>query len=697
MDIAQLAYRVDSSDLDKANAALDENERAAKRAEGASGRLQRAWNSLQRVTKGLVAAKGLLVAGLTAITVRTARYIQEVALMSQQIGVSTEALSSMRYAAEQMAGVGSGQFDMALRRMTRRITEAAAGGGPAAAAIDAMGLSARELARLSPDEQFRRISDAMRQTGDQGTRLRHVMALMDTEGMPLVNMLSQGADAIREVEGEASELGLTLDRDTIRQAEEFRRTMARMRSMVQGLAIQVATGLLPTLNEFAKLLNSDGFKQGFQTIVTGAVTAAQKLAEFAVTTANVTAFLAEEVAARAHGAAADDIVRLEQEAERIRKQLEFAGSNPRTGAAANWMRDVIGLPTTDELEARLSSLDAMIADYYANPPKPGAGNRGVEDFFNPGAIDFDFDPAALLAGANAADLLAEANERARLSEELLTGQMMRDEEVRLQWLNRIDDMVARAEGPVSVALLNFRRQLAELNAAFAVGEIGIEDYNRATEALGKTLGDVTVEVDTATGKMNAYADQAARNMQTAFADFLFDPFKDGLGGMVDAFGKALQRMAAEMAASEVFKALGGAMSGSDSGWMQALGSFFGGGRRHGGPTRGDRMYRVGEGGEPELLNLGPGRQYLIPGDHGRVEPMSHGGGMAAPMATPQVNINVQGNANVESATARQNQSGGFDVDVILKQVDSYVAQGIATGTGQTGRAMKSRYGLKEQV
>lgn len=697
MDIAQLAYRVDSSDLDKANAKLADNERAAGRAEGASGRLQRAWNRLQGVAKGLAAAKGLVVAGLTAITIRTARYIQEVALMSQQIGVTTQALSSMRYAAEQMANVGSGQFDMALRRMTRRITEAAAGGGPAAAAIEAMGLSARELARLSPDEQFRRIADAMRNTSDQGTRLRHTMALMDTEGMPLVNMLSQGAEAIREMEGEAEELGLTLGRDTIRQAEEFRRTMARVRAMVQGMAIQVASNLLPTLNEFAKLLNSDGFKQGFQTIVQGAVTAAQKLAEFAVTTANVTTFLAEEVAARIHGAAADDIVRLEQEAERIRKQLEFVANRPRTAAVGDWMRDVIGLPTSDELQARLSQLDTLIRDYYANPPTPGPGRKTVEDFFNPTNLDFNFDPTALLAGAEAADLLAEANERARLSEELLTEQMMRDEEARIGWLTRIDDMVARAEGPVAVAVLNFRRGLAELNAALTLGHITIEEYNRAAEAMGKTLGDVTVEVDTATGKMSAHADQAARNMQSAFADFLFDPFKDGLGGMVDAFANALRRMAAEMAASEVFKMLGQGLSNSSSGWMQALGSFFGGGRRHGGPVRRDRMYEVNEGGIPELLDTGS-RRYLLPGGDGQVTPLASGaGGGSVRMAVPPININVTGNANIETASVRQNASGGIDIEMVANQVDGMMAGRVMDGSSKTLAALKGRLDVRERV
>lgn len=51
--------------------------------------------------------------------------IDQLALMSGQIGVSTEKLSGLSYAVHQMADVSAGTFDTALRRMTRRIAEAA--------------------------------------------------------------------------------------------------------------------------------------------------------------------------------------------------------------------------------------------------------------------------------------------------------------------------------------------------------------------------------------------------------------------------------------------------------------------------------------------------------------------------------------------------------------------------------------------
>ena len=53
--------------------------------------------------------------------------------------------------------------------------------------------------------------------------------------------------------------------------------------------------------------------------------------------------------------------------------------------------------------------------------------------------------------------------------------------------------------------------------------------------------------------MSVFAEQAAKNMQDAFAEFLFDPFKDGLGGMLEGFAQTLRKMAAELVAAKLFE------------------------------------------------------------------------------------------------------------------------------------------------
>ncbi|MEX0397330.1 hypothetical protein KDV94_15760 [Providencia rettgeri] len=64
---------------------------------------------------------------------------------------------------------------------------------------------------------------------------------------------------------------------------------------------------------------------------------------------------------------------------------------------------------------------------------------------------------------------------------------------------------------------------------------------------------------------------------------------------------------------------GGQMASQLSGMgTQAVGMAFGGGRESGGPVSADKYYQVGENGKPEIFKASTGKQYMIPGDNGRV-------------------------------------------------------------------------------
>lgn len=97
-----------------------------------------------------------------------------------------------------------------------------------------------------------------------------------------------------------------------------------------------------------------------------------------------------------------------------------------------------------------------------------------------------------------------------------------------------------------------------------------------------------------------------------------------------------------------------------------LAKSFGGGRRAGGAVSGNSVYRVNEGGAPEIFNAG-GQQYMIPNQRGEVvsnknsQDMLAGGGGAAPI----VNVN---NYTGQAATASSRYSEAdraFIVDVIV--------------------------------
>jgi hypothetical protein len=103
-------------------------------------------------------------------------------------------------------------------------------------------------------------------------------------------------------------------------------------------------------------------------------------------------------------------------------------------------------------------------------------------------------------------------------------------------------------------------------------------------------------------------------MQQAFADFLFDPFQDGLKGMLNGFLRTIQRMVAEVASQQILTAMLGGLAGSGNSFLAGLGSAFGGGRASGGRVSSGTSYMVGERG-PEMF---------IPGASGAIAPIGGG-------------------------------------------------------------------------
>src|SRR5690606_25523804 len=128
------------------------------------------------------------------------------------------------------------------------------------------------------------------------------------------------------------------------------------------------------------------------------------------------------------------------------------------------------------------------------------------------------------------------------------------------------------------------------------------------------------ETKDGTDRMTEYARQAARNMQTSFADFLFDPFAEGTRGMGEAFSATLRRIMAEAASAEIFNLIGtwaSGYTGAGSGWINAIGGAIqtDGKRAGGGRVEPFGAYDVTEHGDPELLQYG-GRQVLLMGAQG---------------------------------------------------------------------------------
>jgi len=171
-----------------------------------------------------------------------------------------------------------------------------------------------------------------------------------------------------------------------------------------------------------------------------------------------------------------------------------------------------------------------------------------------------------------------------------------------------------------------------------------EDLVRETDAILKDSADkaadgvvesITKSYEERFGErvtaMTVFAQEAARSMQSAFADFLFDPFENGLKGMLAGFINVIRRMLAELAAQQLLSAFFGAFAGTGG----IVGDFASAAlaaikpRAKGGPVTGSSPYLVGERG-PELF---------VPSTAGSIIP--NGAGMGGGVAV-SYNIDARG-------------------------------------------------------
>jgi len=667
---------------------------------------ERRLDELGKTAKRAGAVIGVALAG--AVTAAAASIksaidrMDDMSKAAQRAQLPTEQFSQLSYAAS-LADVSTQDLTTSFGRLARAQADAARGSKEQEGAFARLGIefkNADGTLRNSRDV-FLDFADVYRKFKGSPEVLATGMQIFGRSFQNLIPLLKDGREGLQAASDEADRLGVTLSTEAGQKAEEFNDNLTRLSASVQGLWQGVASDLLPRLNELALRLNSQDFRDGFGSIINGAVTAAKVLADLAVTTANVMKFLGEEVAARVGGVAADDLVRQEQAIERMRRRLaEFdqslgsrggpmEGYDPTTGAGARARNPTIDKYRQElkEMEAALERNRAMVASLNSMPkaPKFDPSASGVLDAgtgalriqspsaSKPKAPKKSEEDAEAERLASAYESLNEALQRsillhgetsnaARVNYEIqhgglkaLSPELEKVAREQAAWLDQLEDMAA-LEGVWDAAA---QEQTARM----------IESWSEATD------------------EISVFADQAARNAQTAFADFLFDPFEDGVSGMVKGFSEAIRRMLAEAAAAKLFEMLGAAMSGytgTGSSFINGVGGALSGKRATGGPVYPGGTFLVGENG-PELLHMGGNTGAITPNN--RIPSLGGGGG--------PVKVEVVNNGAPVSAQASTQKMP--DGSQLIRLVLNAVGESFASGSGAPYVAVKRRFGLREVV
>jgi len=207
------------------------------------GNMRRELGSLARRAAYTGAAVG---AAFFAIANSTADLGDNVAKTADKLGFTIASLQELRYAAER-SGMSVEGFDSSMLAMTKRLGEAAQGSGAAKGALEQLGLSAKDLIELEPDQALAAIADKMEDVTNPAERAALAAALFSRAGVGMVNMLKDGSDGLDSLRESARRTGYVLSDKAARDAEVFKDQLLDTQLAVAGLKNTIGAALMPVV------------------------------------------------------------------------------------------------------------------------------------------------------------------------------------------------------------------------------------------------------------------------------------------------------------------------------------------------------------------------------------------------------------------------------------------------------------------
>jgi hypothetical protein len=211
-----------------------------------------AAKKIEASNKRTAAAIGIVVSaavvGFSALVKHQLDVADATGKMAQRLGVSTEFLSSMGYAAKS-TGADSQVLASSLQSLAESQLKAAGGNKQFGAAFKAMGIDFRDargqlvpLADLLPA-----IAERFRTMPDGANKAALAAKLFGTEGAKLIPMLNQGKAGLAAMSEEAAALGLVLDQQATTNATALNDQLERMKSLAAGAANAFLSEMLPSV------------------------------------------------------------------------------------------------------------------------------------------------------------------------------------------------------------------------------------------------------------------------------------------------------------------------------------------------------------------------------------------------------------------------------------------------------------------
>ena len=619
--------------------------RALKRSQAstkaAARRMSGSFSKVGNTIRSRIGGALIAVAGAAAIGALTRKVLQlgdEIAKGARNARVSTTSYQRLQ-AVFTETGIGADKVVKAIAASTKAVFEAGRGSTTYVEALRAIGLGYSDLAGLSPEEQFLRITEGLRNVTDESTKSAAAQLILGRTGREMGTLLDIGAEGARNIADEYERIGLILSAGAVRRIEEANDALARLGTATTvGFAEGLASAL-PKLDEATETA------AGLRTIMEGVGTAVGAIVTGLGSVGNFLDRFGEGLA----GGSTDVLDAQIAAQERVVKNLEDAQRKGALEFIRN-AKGVLSLGGRFEGDAQLRERTAGTegGDRLAFADAELIRLQGVlEDLKNGVGETAD----VIVEAAEAAMKAVAPIEMAAIATAALglnSAQLTRNARLEAEALDDFNEALASGNLKAAAFFLDndfFPQNTADalrdrlrdaldngvlLSSAGPLGEIrqgGDAGLDRRAGGRGVNALEAVEEQSNEFAK--SFATNFSQNIANALTSGGFDDIKEAAGaafrasiaqGLTDQI-QVLTQIAADALGKLLTNAFGGLGGGSGGGF---LGGLFGGGKAFGGSVSAGRAYLVGERG-PEMFV--PGQQGQVVPKGGATYNFQFGGGM----------------------------------------------------------------------
>ena len=263
MDTLTISVKTDMSAVVAAERELVVFEKSVNSVNVSLKQTQKQWSEWANITTAVSTAFKAIHLGITNFIIAPLSGAvngfmalgDQISKTSQRIGMSTETLGGLKFAAEQ-CGANFEILTEGIKAFQNQLGAAQMGDTRAISKLGKVGLNADDFAGLSNEDQLMKLADHIKSIGDKSEQTRVSMELFGKAGFKLLPFFQEGSAGIKKLIAEGKDIGAVLGEDGVQSAVELTDAMNRMKTSLASVTNSFMAGLAPAITSTLDLITT---------------------------------------------------------------------------------------------------------------------------------------------------------------------------------------------------------------------------------------------------------------------------------------------------------------------------------------------------------------------------------------------------------------------------------------------------------